>query len=89
MTTSEQNRKCDQQEANNEALPPGEGNPRGVEKPGGFFSLSGAPMPRLAAEKPGGFFSGPPSGEECGVGVEPAQNKGLAAIGQAGSLPHE
>ncbi|MBC7851998.1 MAG: hypothetical protein IAF94_01040 [Pirellulaceae bacterium] len=64
MTTSEKNMKCNQQEVNNDTLQAGEGNPRGVEKPGGFFSLGGAPIPGLAAEKPGGFFSGPPSGEE-------------------------
>jgi hypothetical protein len=89
MTTSEKTMKCDHQEVDSDTLPAGDINPRGVEKPGGFFSLGGAPSPGLAAEKPGGFFSGPPSGEECGVGFEPAQNNGLAAMGQAGSLPHE
>ncbi|MGI8980126.1 MAG: hypothetical protein ACR2FY_12955 [Pirellulaceae bacterium] len=70
MTTSEKNMKCNQQEVNNDTLQAGDGNPRGVEKPGGIFSLGGAPIPGLAAEKPGGFFSGPPSGEEeAGDGV--------------------
>ena len=31
---------------------------RGAEKPWGFFSLGGAPIPGVGAEKPGGFFSG-------------------------------
>ena len=75
MTTSEKNRKCDQQEVNNDTLHAGEGNPRGVEKPGGFFSLGGAPIPGLAAEKPGGFFSGPPSGEEE-AGAAKERNRG-------------
>ena len=37
----------------------GDNYPRGVEKPGGFFSFGGAPWTPFAAEKPGGFFSTP------------------------------
>ena len=39
---------------------PGDSLPPGAEKPGVFFSESGAPAPGGGAEKPGGFFSGPP-----------------------------
>jgi hypothetical protein len=89
MTTVETNKTCDTVEVNREALQPGEGNPRGVEKPGGIFSFGGAPSTPIAAEIPGGFFSGASSGEECGVGFQPAQNQSLAVDGQAGSLPYE
>ncbi len=34
------------------------GSSRGAEKPWGFFSEHGAPIPGVGAEKPGGFFSG-------------------------------
>ena len=89
MTHSEEDRTCGKKEVDADALQAGEENPRGVEKPGGFFSLGGAPVPGLAAEKPGGFFSGPSSGEDGGVGFQPAPNNDLAVTGQAGSLPHE
>jgi hypothetical protein len=89
MIMSDKYRTCDQNEVDGATLLTGEENPRGVEKPGGFFSLCGAPCTGLAAEKPGGFFSGPPSGGDGGAGFQPAQNEYLVVAGQAGSLPHE
>ena len=62
MTLRKKTRKYDNNTAQKLTLLAGEECPRGVEKPGGFFSLPGAPSDPLAAEKPGGFFSGPSSG---------------------------
>ena len=79
MKTVEQNNISGTVEVNRDALPAGDGNPRGAEKPQGFFSEYGAPCTPCAAEKPGGFFSGHPSGEagESGVGFQPVQNQNL------------
>jgi len=56
---------------------PGDSLPPGAEKPGPFFSESGAPAPGVAAEKPGGFFSGPPAARQPALtarerGAEPS-----------------
>jgi hypothetical protein len=45
-------------ETNQGLVVSGEAHPPGAEKPGPFFSESGAPIPGVGAEKPGGFFSG-------------------------------
>src|SRR5436190_21866686 len=80
MTLRKDTTKCDQTQTQEVTPLAGEENPRGVEKPGGFFRLDGAPRDPLAAEKPGGFFSGPSSGGEGGAGFQPAQNNGLEVM---------
>jgi hypothetical protein len=89
MSLRKETTKCDQNQTQELTPLAGEENPRGVEKPEGFFRLGGAPSDPIAAEKPGGFFSGPSSGGEGGAGFQPAQNNDLEAMRQAGSLPHE
>ncbi|MGI8981727.1 MAG: hypothetical protein ACR2FY_21060 [Pirellulaceae bacterium] len=90
MTVRKKTTKCDQNQTQELTPLAGEENPRGAEKPGGFFSLGGAPSDPLAAEKPGGFFSGPTSGGEAdGSGPDAERAPGREqSLGQAGSLPH-